>query len=885
MKKKLIIVDINNFIFRAFYAVRMLNAPDGTPVNAIYGVLNMLIKLVTQYSPTHVVIARDCKGDTFRKDIYQEYKANRSETPEELVPQFDLIKKLLKKMDFASIEIDKYEADDVIGSLVTQMANDFDSIYVATSDKDIMQFVNDKIRIIDTMKDRIFGPEEVFEKMGVRPDQIVDYLSMVGDSSDNVPGMRGIGAKGAAKLLKEHDNLETCISVKESFTNKRVKTAFTDFIDNGLLSKDLVKIETGLSMGITPEEMLYSFSPNDELINFLQELDFKTMVNKLTNIKKNKVGVTKKNIDIEEPVRQEMPQVEKKNIDLKIIENENQFSEAISVIDNFKEVAFLPILEEGKIISLCLGIDGEKIFYFPKIDNLVIRELLGKEDKNFITYDFKSYLATQDDFDFAVNFDDLMVMGFVANPSTKKSVEHLISSYINIEVIKKGSKEALSSMPINMVAEYASERVAYFIELHNIINEKLVKDKTFSVYQEMDHPTIMILSKMEKNGVVVNAQYFKDLESEYKEKIEQIVQEIEKKTEITVNLNSPKQVGKLLFETLDLPVIKKNKTGPSTDSSVLQELVSMNLSDIPEKILAYRELSKLVSTYVSVLPCLKNQETGKIHTQLNQTIAETGRLSSEHPNLQNIPTRSLNGKRIRKGFVATNGQILLSADYSQVELRILAHMSEDDIMMDAFLNDQDIHRQTASEIFECALEEVTSDMRSQAKAINFGLMYGQSSFGLSQAIGISRVEARDYILGYFEKFNKVKAFLDKLKEDCEKSGYAKTLCGRKRPLLDIRAKNRNIKAMAERAAINSPIQGTASDIIKKAMINIDKKMIQQNLKSKMILQVHDELIFDVVESELATMKELVRFEMENVIELKVPLKVDIGIGINWFDLK
>jgi DNA polymerase-1 len=481
-------------------------------------------------------------------------------------------------------------------------------------------------------------------------------------------------------------------------------------------------------------------------------------------------------------------------------------------------------------------------------------------------------------------------MHFVLDPNNRHHLENIVAHFLQEELPILDKKLDRSQAELSLISDYCNQRAAAMTRVFPLLKESLENKNLFMIYQEIDEPLILILAKMEYAGISINPDYFDELESDFEQQLQKLILEIHHQAGIDnhedfINLKSPKQVGTLLFETLNLPVIKTTKTGKSTDSEVLTELDSQNVSEVPGLILKHRELEKLLSTYVKVLPTLADPKTNRLHTTFNQNVAATGRLSSDNPNLQNIPIRSENGRLIRKGFIAKPGQLLLSADYSQVELRILAHFSNDPTMIKSFQNNIDIHTQTAAEIMNKNLNEVTSSDRSKAKAVNFGLMYGQSSFGLAASLKISRKEARDYITMYFERFSKVKAFLDELRERCEKTGYAETLMGRKRFLPDINSQNRTIKSMAERVAINSPIQGTAADMIKIAMKNIDTQLLQKSLKSKMLLQVHDELIFEVYENEIDMMKAIVREQMENAVELKVPLKVDIGLGVNWFDLK
>ncbi|WP_127717746.1 DNA polymerase I [Halobacteriovorax sp. HLS] len=880
-KNRLIIVDISSFIFRAFYAIRVLHSPEGVPVNAVHGVLSMLLKLLSKYQPTHILMARDTSGGSFRNELYDQYKANRSAPPEDLIPQFDLIKQLLDHMGLPSSTVDGVEADDLIGSACVQWKDEFDEILIASGDKDLMQFIGGNIKMLDTMKDKIFDREGVFEKMGVYPEQIVDYLSMVGDASDNIPGMKGIGAKGAAKLLEEHGSLDKCIELKDTFKGKKLTSAFSEYLEDGLLSKSLVQIKVDVDLGLSPQESQFSFYPEDSLFTFLKGLGFKSALLKLEDMKfaHHQAQQGGQFVATDPEVKIEIAPLD----DSVIIQLE---ASKIVGID-FQFSSNNP--HDLEVLALSASIENNKAFHVkgPDANELAIK-LLSSSQLNLATVDYKSvlYFSFLNEFEInAVIFDSVQAQ-FVCNPGEKNTLEYLSEKYTGSGV--EGFDKKMATVQENddeTISKVSASRAHALFRIHKLQEEELLEKELMNLYTDIDNRLTPVLAKMEYTGVHINDNFFQEYEKELQIKIDDIQQKINEFSEKPVNINSPKQVGAFLFDELGLPVGKKTKTGYSTDSSVLEDLASKNISEVPALILEYREVGKLQSTYVKAIPLLKNSVTGRIHTHLNQNIAATGRLSSTDPNLQNIPIRSENGRRIRKGFIAGPGKLLLAADYSQVELRLLAHFSKDKTMIEAFKKGIDIHKRTASEIMGVPLEDVQSSDRSKAKAVNFGLMYGQSSFGLASALKISRKEAKDYITNYFERFSRVKAYLDELKEECEKTGYSITLKGRKRYLADIHSTNRTIKANAERIAINSPIQGTAADIIKIAMINIQAIMEKENLKSKMILQVHDELIFEVVEEELEQMKTILKEGMENVVSLEVPLDVDMGIGVNWYDLK
>ena len=878
--KRLIVVDISSFIFRAFFAIRPMSAPDGTPVNAVYGVLTMLMKLLQNYNPTHVILARDTSGGSFRNEIYPEYKANRGAPPDELIPQFALINKLIEVMEIPHAADNKYEADDIIGSIVVQFKKDFDEILIASGDKDLMQFVDDNVKMVDTMKDKTYDRKGVYEKMGVYPEQIIDYLSLLGDSSDNIPGVKGIGAKGASKLLAEYKTLESVIENLESVSNKRAKTALENGIDNAHLSKSLVKIVTDLELGLKPDDLLYTMEGHEGFVDYLDELNFKSIKNKISSGAGNSVSITRP----------------KAFIDYKVLAKKEEVEELVNSLEAEDQVYIEAFFEDDEYHTLnpvcyCVS-SGEKntIIYQEKFDIAeFVLKISGIKDLLIATPNAKMIYFCH--FKFASEkfpkVIDLTQAHFVLDPEKKHSLQTMALEYIseNIPLLKELKKENREDVASQKNFEFGMAKRGYCgIRVFPWLKTKLDKSGFGNIYFDLDQPLQLILAKMEWEGVSLDVKFYEELEGQFTKATDEILEEVKKISGDDVNLKSPKQVGKLLFEDLELPVIKKTKTGYSTDSSVLETLANMGESEIPALILKYREIEKLNSTYVKALPQLVHSD-GKLRTHFNQHVAQTGRLSSDKPNLQNIPIRTENGRLLRKGFKAAKGHKLIGADYSQVELRLLAHFSEDEVMVDAFNNDQDIHAQTASEIFGMPLKDVTSEKRSYAKAINFGLMYGQSSFGLSQMLNIPQKEAKSYISEYFTRFHSVKAYLDSLKEKCEKTGFSETMMGRRRFIKDINSTNRQVKSMAERMAINSPIQGTAADIIKLAMINIDQELNKRKLKSKMILQVHDELIFEVPDAEVEEMQTLIQEQMENVVELRIPLKVDLNTAENWYDLK
>ena len=873
--KKLIIIDLSNYIFRAFFAIRPLHAPDGTPVNAVYGVLSMIHNMIVKHKPTHILIAKDTKEGSFRKEIYVEYKAHRTAPPDELIPQFDLVDELITALGIPEIKMARYEADDVIGSVATQWKNSFDEILIASGDKDLMQFVGEQIKMLDTMKEKTYEREDVKDKMGVYPEQVVDYLALIGDSSDNIPGVPGIGPKGAQNLLEEYGNLEKILDNVAEIKNKRCQTALLEHKDKAILSKELAKIVVDLKLPLTLDQAAYQLKVNPDLEAFFEKVGFRTWLAKLADFKVAPTLV--------------IPKKEKKSLKTELwtlvdLKQNITGVDSIGIThvcdDELNQLQFWnAVVVASPTNSGYLNLTKEELFNFI--------EILQESHALIICYQSKpllqqAYLAGIRP---TFNYFDLAQAHFIINPEYRHDLSTISEEFLGHKIEEKTGQADLFGNLNDEDINLRGDKARAILDIYPLLRNKMKEMDIERAYDELDIPLIKVLAAMELEGVCLDVPFYKNLELEFSKQIDEIEAEVIKFSGDKINLRSPKQVGELLFEKLKLPVIRKTKTGYSTDAEVLTELASLNLSPIPEFLLRYREVEKLLSTYVKTLPAIINPKTGKIHTHFQPSNAATGRLSSDNPNLQNIPVRTENGRKLRKGFIPSKGRTLLSADYSQVELRLLAHFSQDKSMLEAFHNDLDIHRQTASEVFEVPLDKVTKDQRNSAKAINFGLMYGQTSFGLSQALRISQGEAKQYITSYFRNFSSVKSYLDSLKELAEEKGYAETMFGRRRALPDIKSTNRQIKAMAERVAINSPIQGTAADIIKLAMINIQDLIFKRKLLSRMILQVHDELIFDVVPEELDLMKVLVSEQMEGAVKLSIPLRVHIGIGNNWYDLK
>ncbi|MBF0205388.1 MAG: DNA polymerase I [Oligoflexia bacterium] len=921
LMNKLVIIDLSSLIFRAFYAIPALNSPKGVPVNAVYGVLTMLLKVFSEQSPTHILIAKDSeKGSGHRKFLYPEYKANRSAPPENLFLQFPLIDDLLKKMQLPSFRTSGHEADDVIGSAVNFWKHSFDEIYIISNDKDLMQLVDEQVKVVDTKLDKVYGPAEVQEKMGVPPGKVVDYLAIVGDSSDNIPGIKGIGHRGAVTLLEAFGSLEECIRRQDEIKNKKNHTAIKEYAEDGLLSKKLLTLVSDIELKIELSKLEYHFVPNEDFIALLEEWNFRSLLKRLQLDKRPRTARetgTDTETETETEIGTDAAIIAS---GAKTITNATELRNLLEKIENCRhqQLAFhAEFLSENEKEGKRARKSEEKDIFtdgFSKIFVTLSSPDFSSEESAVSSPLENFSIALLDEQYKLRGLLNLLLDAIWGNPKLKVLGVNLKRSFCVLRVMGKriesqyldlavahyvidvSSKHDLQQLAATYLpkklADYQTPTEAIWL-LEKYLSTKILELSLGEVFHDIDNPLVLTLANMEKEGVVIDSDHFHKLERDFSHELQDIEKKIQSAVGIEINLKSPKQVSALLFDKLGLPVIRKTKTINSTDSDVLETLALMGVSDVPALILRYRELDKLLSTYVTVLPTLVNPFSKRVHTSLNAMVTATGRLSSDHPNLQNIPVRSEDGKKIRKGIIADRGKMLLSADYSQIELRLLAHFSEDPLMLKAFALDQDIHAQTASEIFMVPLTTVSDEQRALAKAVNFGLMYGQSSFGLSQFLKISQWDAKKYITTYFERFHQVKSYIDHLKEKCAKCGYAETLFGRKRFLPDIHSKNRTVRSFAERMAINTPIQGSAADIIKLAMIKINaalntgRAVNRPAINAKMLLQVHDELIFEVVDDieQLDALKELVIREMEEVVSLRVRLKVELSVGANWLELQ
>jgi DNA polymerase-1 len=837
--KKLYLVDVSSMFFRAFYAVRMLNTSQGLPTNAIYGFLSMSVKLLKDVQPDYMVYCYDQPTPSFRKDIFPEYKANRGETPEELVPQIPYIKKLTELMGIPGIGKDNYEADDVIGSLVKYGLDNKLEVVIVSGDKDFAQLITDKVTLYDTMKDIRYNKDGVLEKWGVRPDQFVDYLAICGDSSDNIPGVKGIGPKGAQKLLSQFGSLDEIYDNLDQIKTPSHLKKLKEHKAEAYLSQKLVEIVQDLDLVKDINDISLKPIDSDKLSAVLDELEF-------SSFKKNLLGASTSS------QRSSAKALEKRKESLQVV-----IVDALALNDWLTEHDEVFVWKDSRQFFIVRGdecrlIDDD----LHKVGEL----LLGKKLK-WQGYDIKGVWRELGIAQGEVAAD-LMLSAYLLKAGAIKNINELYQQYVG-----------------NTLPEFPepSDLLTAFEETRDVIIAKLKEQKMLPILQTVDLPLVEVLASMEAKGVMLDASVLQKQSQHLEKEIMTLEGEIKDIAGEEFNVASPKQLSVILFEKMGLTKGKKTKTGYSTATDVLEKLVAE--SPIAQKILDFRELSKLKSTYVDALPELVDEQTGRVHTVFNQALTTTGRLSSNHPNLQNIPIRTERGRQVREAFVVPKNYKMLSADYSQIELRILAHITKDSGLIEAFNQDRDIHSWTASEIFGIPLEQVDSEQRRRAKAVNFGIAYGQGVYGLAETLQIPRKESKEIIDNYFSKFPGVKSYMDEIVERAKGQGYVETLFGRRRYLPELQSKNPMQRSFGERAAINAPIQGTASDLVKMAMLELF-----EDYPDEMLLQVHDELIFELPEKGIQESANHIQEVMENNVKLDVKLKVNVSFGNNWAEI-
>jgi len=880
------LVDGSSYIYRAYHAIQGLSNSQGLPTNATFGFTRMLIKLLEDRLPEYLIMLFDSKGPTFRHKIYEEYKATRPPMPEDLSIQIPYIKEVTRGLNLPLLELEGYEADDLIGTLAAKAEEAGFSVVMVTGDKDFMQLVTENIHIWDPMKDKTITIETIRESFGLEPEQITDVMGLSGDTSDNIPGVPGIGPKTAIALIQTYGNIDQLYQNADNITQKKQKENLIKFKDQAYLSRRLVKIDSQAPVEFKPENSRLGTADNDKLSKLFKFLEFRQL---------------QQNYPAQSDLRGKNYQGIRNLTALKDLVILLKKSERFSI--DTETTSQDPM--KAKLVGLSFSVRAGEAFYIPcghtsengsmqLKQELVLEQLrpvlenpdLKKIGQN-IKYDW--LVLNRHGISLKGVCFDTMVASYLINPSKRAhnldqiALDFLNHKTISYEEVTGKGKNAIrfDQVPLDKALPYACEDADITLMAADVLKPRLKKIGVMELFEKVELPLIPVLMRMEQKGIFVDIQRLQALSKSFGFQLQQLEQEIYSFAGEKFNINSSQQLGQILFEKLNLPVQKKTKkrTGYSTDVSVLTTLSTTH--ELPAHILRHRTLSKLKTTYADALIDLVHPETGRIHTSYNQTVTSTGRLSSSDPNLQNIPIRTEEGREIRSAFIPQKGWLLMAADYSQIELRILAHYSDDEILIDAFHKDEDIHTRTASEIFNIFPEMMDSELRRQAKVINFGIIYGMGPFRLSNELGISQKMAKTYINNYFSRYRGVKKFIDQTIENARETSKTSTLLGRIRLLPEINSANKIICQAAERTAINTPIQGTAADLIKVAMINVDNALIEKGLQTAMLLTVHDELVFEVPPDEIHEATQLVRDIMENVWKLKVPLKVNIQSGKNW----
>lgn len=888
--KPLVLVDGSSYLYRAFHAMPALTNSKGFPTGAVYGVINMLRRLLNDYHPDLIAVVFDTKGKTFRNDLYPEYKANRLSMPDELAQQIKPIHEIIRALGIPIIMLEGVEADDVIGTLARLATEQKRPTIISTGDKDLAQLVNEHVTLVNTMTNSSLTPASVKEKFGVIPTQMVDYLSLVGDTSDNIPGVPQVGPKTAAKWLDLYESLDNIIANADKITGK-VGEKLRDFIPRFPLTKSLVTIKTDLTLPTQIDELVIQLADKEALSKLYQEMEFKNWLSELLQTsQKQQVDEKYANystIYSKEELHQWIDKIKAAGI----FAFDSETTSLDYMAANIVGVSFC--IEPGYAAYVPFGHDyPDAPKQLSKDDVLsalkpILEDPTIKKIGQHIKYDMEVF-ANVGIYIRGTDFDTMLESYVLDSASNSHDLESLALKYLGwraipyTEVAGKGAKQiTFNQVHIKEAARYAAEDADITLRLHQLLQSRIALESGIKhIYEHIEIPLIPVLADIERHGVLIDPDKLKTQGEQLEKRLKELEQQAFDLAGKAFNLNSPKQLQEILFQVLKLPVLQKTPTGqPSTADPVLQELALE--FEMPHIIIEYRSLSKLISTYTSRLVEQIQPSTGRIHTSYNQTGAATGRLSSSEPNLQNIPIRTPEGRRIRQAFIAPEGCKLVSADYSQIELRIMAHISEDPNLLKAFSEGLDIHKATAAEVWEVPLDKVTFEMRRNAKAINFGLIYGMSAFGLTRQLGIDRQAAQDYIDRYFNRYPAVRAYMEKTRIQARELGYVETLWGRRLYLPDIHASQIPRQKAAERTAINAPLQGSAADIIKMAMINIHAWLKSSRLPAKMIMQVHDELVFEVAKTHLDEVVAGIKERMSNVVQLKVPLVVSAGIGDNW----
>lgn len=887
--EKIMIVDGSSLLYRAFYALPLLTTKEGIYTNGIYGFLTMLYKVMEEKEPDYISIVFDKKGPTFRHEEYKEYKGTRQSTPSELVQQFPMIREILDAMNVKYLELSGFEADDIAGTLAKMGEDKGLEVILVTGDKDYLQLATDKTKVLITRKGitdmEEFNRVTIIEEYGITPEQLIDLKGLMGDQSDNIPGVPGIGEKTGLKLLKEYGTIENVYENLDNITAKRLKENLIEHKDLAFLSRRLGEIVTHVPIDMEIEDLKIEEPDWEKLMKMYENLEFNSLIKKFSS--------------------EYTPEEETLNSPLKYnIIKQDGYDGLIDTIKLEGKFVFKFVLSDDNYIEdkiIAIGIKTQKIetdiIYLKDNEERFINSFRSVfEDKEIkkIGHNLKSDIVVLSRLGIEVeNIEfDSMIAQYLINPAQNTysindiSKEYLAYYGVDGETLfgKGKNRRRFSNLSEEEICEYLSFILDTVINVEAKMKKLLEEQEMLDLYYDVELPLVQVLASMEYYGFKIDVEELNKLGNEYEAEINELTIEIHELAEMEFNIKSPKQLGEILFEKMSLPVIKRTKTGYSTDAGVLDKLRDQH--PIIEKVLRYRQIVKLKSTYIDGLLALINDETNRIHSSFNQTITTTGRISSTEPNLQNIPIRTGDGRKIRKAFIAENSNYtLVDADYSQIELRVLAHISQDPKLMEAFINNEDIHQKTASEVFHVLKEDVSSELRDRAKAVNFGIVYGISDYGLSMDLNISRNEAKEYIDNYLANYIMVKKYMEDIVEEGKKKGYVETILHRRRYVPELTAKNFNIKSFGERIAMNTPIQGSAADIIKMAMVKVYNQLKKRNLRSRLILQVHDELIIEATRDEVDEIKDMLKDLMENAIKLKVPITVDLEVGDSWYDAK
>jgi DNA polymerase-1 len=883
-KPSLVLVDGSNYVFRAFYAIRDLSNSKGFPTNAVYGFTTMLMKLRRDFHPQYLAVMFDLKGPTFRHEAFEDYKATRKPIPEALIPQIPVIKDIIRGFSIPILEQQGIEADDIIGTLARRYAGEGMKVIIVSGDKDMMQLITDDVVMVDTMKDKTYDAAAVKERFGVGPEKVVEIMGLMGDASDNIPGVPGIGPKGARALIEEYGTVEEVLHNVEKIKSARMKQVIRESAAQARLSRQLAEIRTDVDIEFDLETSRSREPDTAKLKELFKELEFSSLLQDL-KFKEETIKGNYRLILKDEELRailDELRQAGEFSLDMILTGGEAMPAGMVglALCRNQGEACYIPLnhhyegappqLKERDVLEALSSIFADEKIKKHGHDLKTLLIMLAKKGRELRGASM-----------------DTMLAAYVLNPSQRSfDLADLLKDHLNRqitaarELIGSGAKTLSPAVvSVEKTVDYACQRADGILSLAGALAEKINRGGLDDLFHNVEMPLIAVLAAMEKKGVLLDLKLFRRLAEETAQLMSLSEEKIYRLAGERFNISSPKQLQVVLFDRLGLSRGKKTKEGYSTDVEVLANLARSH--ELPAEILAYRSLAKLKSTYIDALPLLVNPETGRVHTSYNQTVTATGRLSSSNPNLQNIPIRTLEGKRIRQAFIAPEGWMIMAADYSQIELRVLAHLSGDEALIAAFASGEDIHSRTASDVFGVFPEMVNADMRRQAKVINFGILYGMSAFGLARELDVPHKMAQAYIDGYFRKYEGVRVYLDGILEQARKDGFVTTLLNRRRYLPELLSSNLSVRQFAERMAINTPIQGTAADLIKVAMLNIAGRLAERRLMSAMIMQVHDELVLEVPETEKNEVMAMVKKEMEGVIRLRVPLRVDMGAGRNW----